>query len=357
MVFIYLAYARANGKLNISPADTNMMRSVNINVIPKEGEDKVPVEVAGNVMVDIQSLFRHVGEYLISKELRLQNKIDSNLSDMFELFIDPSSGISLRSSPKISTSGIVDDALALLERTLISMGSGAGGYWIEDNYVDPRFRKLIADDIITLAEGLRDRFYIKFVADSVFDNVDIEKIEKYIAGLGMSYEDATCGVIKAANSKSGKHRGLRLVIGDDSARLSFSSPEAENEAAALADKTVITAGRIKFSEGHISEISGIGKTVPFEVVKFKRMISSEGDVSLTVPLEIDINFDVAKNEWVLKNEELGISVSKSDWDLAIMSFHDYFIFLWNEYTSKEESELSDEEKEVKGFLLGLVVTE
>ena len=333
------------------------MHSINVNVISKKSDGKIPVEVAGSVMIDIQSLFRHIGEYTISKELRLQNRIDRRLSEMFDLFIDPSSGISLRSVPSISTSGIVDDALMLLERTLISMGSGAGGYWIEDNFQDPRFRRLIAEDIIQLAEDLSagEGYYMKFAADSVFDKVDSDKIGDFIIKLGMSYENATCGVIRATHSKSKRVDGVKLEIAGNRVRMTFTDKSIEDQAMGLIGKASIVGGRIKFVNGSISDIGNVMTVVPFNEVKFNRMISSEGDVKLTETLTAKVEFNEAKEEWILTNEGLGINISKKDWDSAITTFHDYFIFLWNEYAIKEGGELSEEEQEVKDYLLKLVV--
>ena len=333
------------------------MRSVNVNVIPKKNDEKIPIEVAGSVMIDIQSLFRHIGEYLISKELRLQNRIDRRLSEMFDLFIDPSSGVSLRSSPAISTSGIVDDALALLEKTLVSMGSGSGGYWIEDNFQDPRFRRMVADDVIQLAEDLSvgDGFYMKFTADKVFERIESDKIRNYITGLGMSSDDATCGIVRATHSKSKRIDGVRFEIAGERLRMGFSSKDVEADAMNLIGKASIVGGRVKYNNGTISEISGIIKILSFDVTSFDRMISSEGDAKLRESLKVSVGFDNEKGVWSLSNEDLGINVSKKDWDSAVTTFHDYFMFLWNEYAAKNPDELSDEEREVRDFLMNIVV--
>ena len=331
------------------------MRSVNIGVVAKNDNEQIPVDIAGGVMVNVQSLFRHIGEYLISKELKLQNKIDRRLSDIFSLYIDQSTGISLCSSPKISTSGIIDNALALLENTIIKLGSGTGGYWIDDTYSDPRFRKIIAEDVIRLAQDLGTGYSLKVGADS-FDNFDLAKIKTYVTHLKPIYDDVICGVLRS-DQKSRRSEVVKLAIGEDRVKLNFDNKtEALLEAEKLINSPVIVGGKVRLSGDRIAEISDVRKVIPFDLVKFKRMISAAGDIALTAPLEVKVSFDERANEWVLINDDLGARVSKKDWDSVVTSFHDYFVFLWEEYTS-EKHDLSEEEKEVRDFFFGLVVEE
>jgi hypothetical protein len=329
------------------------MRSVNIGVVPKGDREKIPVDIAGGVMVNVQLLFRHIGEYLISKELKLQNKIDRRLSDIFSLYVDPSMSISLRSSTRISTSGIIDNALALLESTLVKLSSGTGGYWIDDTYSDPRFRRIIAEDVIRLMHDLGPDFSIKVGANTL-DNIDVSKIKSYMNNIKMTYDDVICGVLRA-DPKSRRSEGVRLAVGDERVKMSFDNKTAALvEAEGLINAPVIVGGRIRLSGDRIAEISDVRKVIPFDTVKFKRMLSSDGDVALTTPLEVKVDFDERANEWVLKNDSIGARVTKKDWDSVVTSFHDFFVFLWNEYTS-DEHQLNEEEMEIRDFFFKLVV--
>ena len=53
------------------------MKNFTVNVIPDKEDGKVPVYLAGQVMVDIQQLLMDVGEYLTAKELRIQRSMTS----------------------------------------------------------------------------------------------------------------------------------------------------------------------------------------------------------------------------------------------------------------------------------------
>ena len=331
------------------------MRSLEFSVLPKDGESSVPVALAGKVMVSVQSLFTHIGEYVLVKELRILETVDPRLAGIFDLTMNRTSGVSIGSSVKFSTSGVIEDAMLLFERTLMSMGSGAGGYWIEDTFSDPRYRKLIADDIIELAYALRDhKFYVKFSADAVFDIEDIDKIQHYINNLGMSCDGAVCGVVHAVRSKSGRGDKVGLTCGSGNARLSFTDPVLEKEAFGLSDKAVIVAGKVTYTGNTPSDISGVGKIVPLETMKFRRIISADGDVVLNNPVPVAITWN--GEDWVLRNSDLGVSVKKDRWDDAVVAFHDQFMFLWNEYSEFKEG-MSGEEKEVHDYLASLMEEE
>lgn len=327
---------------------------MNISVMPRDGESKIPISVAGNVLADIQNILTHIGEYLIMRDLKLQNSVDIKLSGLFDLYMDPTAGVTMGTS-SLSTSGIVDDALALMERTLTGMGSGAGGYWIDDTFSDPRFRRSIVRDIIKLASDLRKKggYCLRFSADSMFDNVDTERLQEYLERMNMANDDATCGVIRSVSSRSGRADGLRLEIGEERLKLSFITPEVEEDAFRLKDRSVIVAGRIRYSGERISEVSDIGKVVPFDTIKLKRMISGEGDVSLSEPLKVGVGID-SSGMWSLRNDDLGIRISKAVWDEAVVAFHDYFMFLWNYYLQKDDEDLSEEERDVKTFMETLI---
>lgn len=330
------------------------MHSVNIAVMPKDGESKIPINVAGEVMIGIQDILTHIGEYIITKELKLQNPIPGKFSDMFTLYMDPNGGVSLRTS-SISTSGIVDDALTLMERLLAGLGSGAGGYWIDDTFTDPRFRRIVVEDVIDLASKLKDEFYLKF-SDGIFDSVNVPKLKEYLSRITMTTDNATCGIIRRFTSRSGREDGLRLETSGDRVRMTFLTREMEELAQSLVDKGVIVAGRIKYFKDGISEVTDIGQVVTLDGMKFKRMVSVDGDVKLTSSVKADISYSNDREEWNFRNDALGMNISKGTWDEAMISFHDYFVFLWNTYSVKLDDDLSSEDIEVKRILRELVVS-
>ena len=89
-----------------------------------------------------------------------------------------------------------------------------------------------------------------------------------------------------------------------------------------------------------------------ECMKFHRLVSGTGGVSVSTPVEAEVSFK--NNKWILSNEDLGIMSSSDSWDSAVQSFHDYFVFLWSQYTESDDEGLSEEELEVKSALLSHV---
>lgn len=333
------------------------MTGFTVNVISEKDDKRVPIAVAGQIMVDIQDLFRHIGEYLISREMRLQEAVPRSLGDKFTIYMDKTGGIVLDAStytPETEGYGnVVDDALKVLEATLDTLGSGTGGYWVDDNFTDAIYRNQVVIDIVALYQDLNDRegYALMYGSGSElkrFGKVDVGKMAKFISERGMSVNSATVGVIENMGSRPGSSR-FTLNNGSDNVRITFS----DQKFASNAGKACIVAGKINYSEeGKISSVENIYDVVPLTAIKFRRMISSNGDVTLKVPVDAEVTFRDGK--WVLSNKDLGILASKQRWDDAVAEFHDFFVFLWTEYKTKNPETLDDEGKEIWDSLTALV---
>lgn len=333
------------------------MTGFTVNVVSEKEDKRVPIGVAGQIMVDIQDLFRHIGEYLISREMRLQEAVPRSLGDKFTIYMDKTGGIVLDASTETpETEGygnVVDDALKVLEATLDTLGSGTGGYWVDDNFTDAIYRNQVVIDIVALYQDLNDRegYALMYGSGSElkkFGKVDVEKMAKFISERGMSVNGATVGVIENMGSRPGSSR-FTLNNGSDTIRITFS----DQKFAGNAGKACIVAGKINYSEeGKISSVENIYDVVPLTTIKFRRVISSNGDVTLKVPVDADVTFRDGK--WVLSNKDLGILASKQRWDDAVTEFHDFFVFLWTEYKTKDPATLDEEGKEIRDSLDALV---
>ena len=334
------------------------MTGFTVNVISEKEDKRVPIAVAGQVMVDIQDLFRHIGEYLISKEMRLQEAVPSALGDKFTIYMDRSGGIVLDASTytpeTVGYGNVVDDALLMLEATLDSLGSGTGGYWVDDNFKDAIYRNQVVIDIVALYQDLNDRDGYALMYGSgqelkKFGSVNVEKMANFISERGMSVNGVTIGVIDNMGSRPGSSR-FTLNNGSDTVRLTFADPKIASD---LSKGPYIVAGKVNYSEeGKISSVENVHEMVPLTAIRYRRIISSNGDVTLKVPVDVEVTFKDGK--WVLSNKDLGILSSKARWDDAVADFHDYFVFLWTEYKMKTSDDISDEEKEVRDALNALV---
>lgn len=335
------------------------MTGFTVNVISEKDDKRVPIGVAGQIMVDIQDLFRHIGEYLISREMRLQEAVPRALGDKFTIYMDKTGGIVLdasTSTPETEGYGnVVDDALKVLEATLDTLGSGTGGYWVDDNFTDAIYRNQVVIDIVALYQDLNDKEGYALMYGSGpelkrFGKVDVEKMANFISERGMSVNAATVGVIENMGSRPGSSR-FTLNNGSDTVRITFSDQKFADNAGKGA---CIVAGKINYSkEGRISSVENIYDVVPLTTIKFRKMISSNGDVTLKVPVDAEVTFRDGK--WVLSNRDLGILASKQRWDDAVTEFHDFFVFLWTEYKTKDRETLDEEGKEIKDSLDALVV--
>jgi len=324
--------------------------------VRSEKEDKrIPIAVASDVMFDIQLLLTHIGESLIAEEFGSHGRPSEALADRFTLYIDPESGgISFRATAGKGYSALMDKATAKLKATLDKMGSGTGMYWMEDNYKDPRYRCMVLYDLMQLSKHMSPRtgYTILFSdggAEKAFQPLDLDKAQTFLGGNGRIARGTVAGVLKGAGSKRNTPL-FGFVVGEDRVKISFRSKEAEGEASRYVNGAVLVKGTLKYSEdGELLEASDIESVEPFTMKIFRHMISADRDVPLTASVEAAVAYDTANTLWKIAYPELGISSSDQDWDTAVAGFHDYFVFLCDNY-SDGAKELSDEEKEVKEIL-------
>ncbi|MDD4244783.1 MAG: hypothetical protein PHI62_01225 [Candidatus Methanomethylophilaceae archaeon] len=333
------------------------MSKFTVNIVPKGDDKRVPVKLAGQIMVGMQDLLYRVGEYVMSEELRAQGPIDRSLLSKFTLYIDSTGGMGMKAtSDRPETRGygnIVDDALGLLERTMDALGSGIGGYWMEDHYSNPFYRNAVIYNILALDECLRGSEGYALVYGSgktkEFGTPNKEKLSAFVKGRGMTREGAAIGLMQSIPSKSRKSL-VNLRQGKNSVRLRFADPTYDD----IVTGPVEVRGMLRYSNDNtILDVTSAKKPAPLEAVSFRRMISVNGDVELKAPVEASVSYQ--GDSWMLKNEDLGIVISKPDWDSAVQSFHDYFVFLWVHYTQGAVGDFGDEEKEVRETLMSLVV--
>ncbi len=335
------------------------MRDFTVNVVPNEEGGKVPVFLAGQVMVDIQQILMDIGEYLTSRALRIQKSMSRGLISRFLLYMGPDGGITLDTTvdaPEVGDFGnIVDDALELTENTLVAMGSGAGGYWMEDNFGDAFYRKAIIYDLVALDEHLSSfpdcsLMFGPSENPHRFGHVDIEKLASFIKEKGDVGTGAIIGTVSATVSRS-KGTMLSIVSGDRKVKLSFVDKDAEKAALALVDRPAIIGGQIVIDgDGNPVEIRQAGGVTAAESIQFQRLVAANGDVKLAKPVKARIVY--APGSWTLRNDETGISVTHPTWDQAVQAFHDQMVFLWTQY-SDPERQLEGEEAEIRDYLKGL----
>lgn len=336
------------------------MRSFTVNVSPVEEGGKIPVYLAGQVMVDVQQILMDVGEYITARELRIQKSMDRGLVSRFMLYMTAEGGISVDTSVDVpdteARGNIVDDALDLMERTMDALGSGAGGYWMEDNFSDPFYRSHVIYDVVALSEHLSEFPGCALMYGSPenlkrFGRVDVQKMASFLKEKGDNGGGAAIGLISSASSKS---KGRRFFLDTDGGRtrIAFADADAEKAASSIADGSpVIIGGTIVVSEeGGIAEIKDAGVAAPAESIKFKRLLASNADIKLSSPVEARISYSDGK--WTLRNEEAGVTVSHETWDSTVQAFHDQMVFLWIEYASKDR-EFEGEEAEVSEYLKSL----
>lgn len=267
------------------------MANFRINVVSDKEDKRVPIELAGKTMVNVQNLLTHIGEYLMCKELHIQRSLNPKLAEKMTIYVDSMGSVSLSaSSKKPDTKGygnVIEDSAVLFEKTLDAACSENAMEWFEETFQQGGSKTKIINDVLALYEDVwkKEGFKIMYGSTEIktFQNVNVSGLQNLIK---------------------------------------------------------FTMDSQSYGEIPIGEIS------------FNRIFATNGDVELKTPLVASVSSEPGK--YTLKNDDLGIEVTKATWDEAVQQFHDYFVFYWLQYADKDDSELVGEEKETKDFLKKLV---
>ena len=179
-----------------------------------------------------------------------------------------------------------------------------------------------------------------------------DKIEGEAEDRSRSFPGALIGIISQDPVK--KHRWV-ISNGGSEVPISFAGNIAPSDVPLFAKSgPLIASGMVMVDDdGRVSELRSIIGCYSFPNVKFHRVISAERDIPLLNPLEATPGYDQHKGLWTLSNDDLGISVSKPSWDACVMSFHEYFVFLWETYAESDD-EFEGEEQEIRELLLSMI---
>lgn len=332
-----------------------MMQSFGFKVVPAEGDSVgVPVSVAGQTMVDIQTLITDIGSMMVRQELRIQNNTPAGLLAKFDLRIGGSSANGLGADAPKGSGQLLEDVMGLLGRTLDFLGKGVVGEWMTDNFPNPVCRRIIATDLVKLHDDLKG-FVLEYGVEGNmrrFSKMDVEKIASFAKDDDMGIE----GMVIGAISRDPVRRNKWNVTNDGNPRpISFTNnidpktiPGFASMGAALIHGTIVRNDDLS-----IREVRNAGNCFPFPEIKFHRMISADSDLILLNPITASVSYDIDAGMWNLREDNIGINESKTSWDECVTAFHEYFMFLWDTYAG-EGKEFTGEEKEVRDFLLSLV---
>ena len=330
------------------------MRSFGFRVVSADPDDMsgIPISIAGGCMVDIQRLLTDIGCMLLRTSMRLQNSIPANLKAKFDLTIGGDSGSGLDSLPTEGNGDALEGALDILCSTLDFLGKGAVGSWMTDTFQDDESRETIAKDLIALAEHI-DGYVLEYgPADDVrtFRGLEKEKIRIYTDN--KEWISAIVGIV----SRDPVKKNHWVISNDEYAvPVSFDRNIVSSDIPKFASAgPVILVGKgYRNAEGHFARMDKVHGCYTIPELKFHRIITADGDIDLLNPLTAVTGYDAGTDTWTLRNDIVGISISKPSWDECIISFHEYAMFLFKNYVYTEDA-FEGEEKETREYLMSLL---
>lgn len=325
------------------------MSTFDFNVLAEEG-GRVPIDIAGSVMVNVQGLLRNIGKSIIYQELRLRNNVPSDLLSRFTMYMDDV-GMSVAGStgPDVLLENALSELIDLL--TLVADGDEVD---ILDRYPDPRIRIPILNSIISLINGLEELSlsFGKRGEERILKDAFLEGLEQLIEMDPKEFNGDVAGVLRKSM------HGMHLETDDLDVALVVDPSCLNTDIDRMIDKPCVVNGMVQLSpDNRAVQISDISSIEELPYLSFEKVISSERTICLSSPLVANIDHDPNNRIWTLGSDPLGISVSKTNLDDAILEFHEDFIFMWEMYADDPQDdpkdELSDDEIEVRDYILSL----
>lgn len=324
------------------------MNTLIFNVVP-EGENNLPAEQAERIMDNVQNLLKHIGMYIVTEEMGLQGRTSDEFGSKFNLSQDP--------IEREDENSILNAALSRLENTLDVASSEIINRWLSEKYTDPRYKVAIANELMALCENL-DGCKFSYGHKRRMKDLSNARPERFKESANADTKTITCSLagvmcrkldVKGRNAyylDTGTHL-CKITTGKD-----FNERTAEKYS--KTDACIVYGFAILDENDDVIEIKDIYDVNDFPGIVFKRVITPNRDLALLNSITADISFDRRSRKWTLKNELLGISRSKPNWNDAVAEFHDYFMFLWETYVDDPKEGLGEEEKEIQDYLLSMV---
>ncbi|MDO5853178.1 MAG: hypothetical protein Q4Q62_03815 [Thermoplasmata archaeon] len=328
------------------------MQQFNFRVVSAEDADAdVPVQVAGRIMIDVQNLLTDIGELMVRREMRTQNSLPNGVDGRFTLTAG-GSGQSLGSSGR-EDGTLLEDALTVLCAELDRANLSSTVPEETSNHIEAMGRKRIAADVLALADDL-EGYIMTYGPEGSMRRFRMNARVSLEKEADMDISALPSAVIGAVVRDPSRQYRWLFTNGIDTVPVHFAAGVSPGDIASYhRSGLVIATGRIVVdADGNLAELRDVNECYIFPLIKFRRMITARRDLVLLNPVVACPSFDPEKGVWNLRQEDLGIDISKPSWDEAVAAFHDYFIFLWETY-AEQDGPFEGEEAEVSGFLRSL----
>lgn len=336
------------------PVRIQMQQPFNFKVVPVDDENaSVPVSVAGQTMVDVQNILTDVGTSMVRQELRLQNPVPKNLVKRFDLSMASTSGRDVDTVAEGDDTLMLDALNGLIHE--LDLANMAETRDPPGNHREALARRKLFSDILALADHLEGYNLMYGSGEDLkkFRLTRKDALTEVAADTSNSFSGAVIGSIR--HDPVRKNRWL-ISNGKDCVPVTFASNISTTDIPLFAEAgPIIASGTVVMDEnGEVREVRAVIGCYSFPSVRFHRIITAERDILLLNPVEAVPGYNSRKDTWTLDCESLGISVSKPSWDECVISFHEYFTFLWETY-AENDGELEGEEAEIRDFLRSMAL--
>ncbi|MHB1868149.1 MAG: hypothetical protein ACYCPP_04305 [Nitrososphaerales archaeon] len=331
-------------------------RTLDIVLEGREDGGRIPIEETSEFLSRLQTLINHLGDYLTGSDYRSRGRSPDNVRSRCTLVFKnlrvgsvkaelelQDQQTTLENVPTLGEESIRKfyDLVSLVEK----------GENLERNMdamiERPLHRNRIIEDMYKIWPEERGAYRAKVkVEDKTMVNMPPERklaLQGLLARVDRK-QTTVKGVLGTLRVAPGKK--LMRVVGPDGQITCEFPKELEATARGYLGKPVIVYGGATFDgEGNVKDIPDVTKISPFTTLEIQRVFAGKQEFALREPLIVTVDYE--QDSWIMKNDDLGIVATSADYDDCLEEFGDQFGFIWKEYGSASDSELTKDAKELK----------
>ncbi len=328
----------------------------------KTGTGYVPVDIIGNYLIRMQNLVNHCGEYLSEKPFRTQGKTSSDIQKKCRLLMKDAEISSFDQCLVLEDSQSVlfgnklgVEAIGLSADLLNSVGKKDTDE-IHKKIDNSRYRNRLIKDLNAMIPGRGEG------VDLIVNTMDTDKIT-------LRYENKAFlkQILKSTKNEDIELIGIlsEMRVTQGLKKVELTSPEGKIKIRYPKDKMNDLIEVMK--KGQPIKITGIAKIREDDTIEIlekihdireirsisrHRIVLKDFDMKLRNPL--DLNLEYKDDQWIMKNEELGIFSQNKDYKLCLKEAENEFAFIYGEYVDAPDNELTNDALKLKSLLISMI---
>ncbi len=324
---------------------------------------QIPVGRLSGIMQAAQDAVFNLGDFLGGYPYRTRGAPPADVRTQCELVIRELSMGSLQAVLELGDAqmrldgGLGERSVATLNEVLDRLGeAGPGPGALEDILPDERFRRRLVRSLSEMFPRQSEPFHVRAGLDTTtltrLTAAHRQAIDDYLRIPPRPTDIELKGCVIEVRILDPRH--LKIFDLERSTVKCFFPKELEDTVVELLGQPVVLRGMGHAdATGEIIHVDLVHSIEPLEHLTMGEMSWDARTLRLVTPLKIQPMFE--DGTWILENKETGIVAAASSLEECLRDFQEEFFFLWDQYSSADDNDLTGDARDLKRLLHGFVM--